>query len=463
MLAAYMRLWRWSGSLPPSRLILPLLLGLSIVLPITLSMVFYQPLLTLAALAVIGGLVGTALFYDVRRFLFLLFPFVFLTGLANVGLALALLILVSFLAGMIRADRMWVEISYPVMFLVLGVSLFMGWSQANDKSLARYLIQHSYLVPILIFIVINNLNPDVKLIRANLFVVSVIGAIIGLGTLAMYLRTGVPRIIFQWDSQNLGAAFLGLTLPFPVLALLEAKQAIQRSFWVAIILAIGAGIAVSQTRAILLGSLLAIIYIGWRDRRALKIMLPILLVAAVMAPALIFSRLLMLIGRGPNADWSTVGRIQVWLNSLQLLPHYFLRGMGISNFHGIYMASFPYSFLPAQHPHNLILHYIFEIGVFGMIAYMTIIISCLARGHRAVRLSPVGEEEDATRVLIALNAGVMMLLIAGMADAYLRDPRVSILFWSYLAFQLVLVRQIKPGYQRTSSSSDSAGTPPVQF
>ena len=406
-------------------------------------MAVYAPVAALIVLAFIAGMAGLALFYDARRFLLLIFPLTFAYESANLIMAVVLAAAVSFMAGMLQGGRLEVRVPYPVLFLLVWVSVFYGWSQAGDKDLARYVVQHNYLMPMMVFIFIYNLKPDINLIRGNLTAVSFVAAIVGALTLAMYLRTGVPRIVFQWGSQNQGAAFLGVALSYPILALLGAKTRIGRLFWLGIVCAIGAGILVTQTRAILLACILGMIYVGWHERRVIKVMAPMLLAAAVMAPALFLTRFVMLVGMGPHADWSSVGRVQIWLNSLKLLPQYIFIGMGINNFGGIYKATYPFSFLKAVHPHNLLLFFIFEIGVVGMIAYLALVVSCLLQGHRAVQKSGLSLEDETTRVLVALNAGVLILLIAGVADAYLRDPRTAVVIWSYMAFQLTLAGRLK--------------------
>jgi len=380
------------------------------------------------------------LFFNVRAFAVFAMPMVFLNQ-GNILLpSITLLLFVSFLAWRLRSCDLSFRIPFPFLTALIVIVGLYGFSRSIDLELGRFFFIYSILLPLLAFLVYYNLQPSTREIRTTLMIICGIAAILGWISLVISFQTGIPRQVFTWGygSQNRGAGFFGLLLPFALISMIDARG--KRDFfpWIFIFLGILAGILNTQTRAILFAIVMSVFYIGFRDRRPLKILIPLLLAVVILMPSLVITRMAMLFGFSTEVDWSSVGRVQIWLNSLDFIPKYFLFGMGIGNFSHIYPIDHPFAFLKAVHPHNEYARYLFDYGIFGLIGFVLFVFGCLRRGHRTVAEVRAQVWNDEARTLIGINAGIICLLIAGLVDVFLKDMRIAMLFWVMLSFQLVL-------------------------
>ena len=389
------------------------------------------------------AMVVIVLFFNVNSFIVYLIPLVFFHGSSHLHMIVIGLLFVSFLAWRLRVGDISFHLPFPFLILVILIIALNGLTRSVDLAQGRYFFIYTLLVPLFVFLVFYNLKPSTTAIRTNLTVICVIAALLGWISLVVYIQGGFARQIVTWDygAQNRAAGFFGLILPIALVSLIDSRK--NRSFyiWIWIFLGLLAGLLTTQTRAVLFAVFFAVFYISWRDRRAMKIMIPVLLIALFAIPSLIITRMAMLFGKSSEVDWSAFGRIQIWLNSLELIPQSFWFGMGIDSFREIYIAKFPFTLISAIHAHSIYLRWFFDYGIFGVIGFTLFIFACLRRGHRAVAVVRSKNWSDETRLLLGINAGVICLMIAGLADAYLSDIRVSLLFWILLSCQLILSKR----------------------
>jgi O-antigen ligase len=242
--------------------------------------------------------------------------------------------------------------------------------------------------------------------------------------------------------QNAGAAALSLFVPFVLVSMIDSAGKRRMWLYLTILLGLIGGVLVSQTRGVLFSIILTVIYIAWRDRRVLKIMIPIFAIGFIALPTLILHRMMMLFGAGTEVDWSSVGRVQIWWNSLRMMPDYFWFGMGFDSFRQIYISRFPIAFIEAVHAHNIILRWIFEYGVFGMIAMVLFISKIWLKAHHSVVVNAEKEWTEDSRLLLIINASILTIIISGMVDCFLTDNRIVLVTWLFMAYQLVLSKRI---------------------
>lgn len=442
MIGLYRRAWSVEGTEPPSKLLLWLVLAISIGLPLAIGTAMDYPVVGIVAIGVVGCAVGITLFFNVSQFAVFLFPLCYLAAIHRVLLVLAILLFVSFLAERIRSGDLSLRVAHPIALSILLLSGLNGIARAYDIDQGRYYFQYTLVIPVVIFFIYYNLNLSNNQIRNNLFVICLIAALIGWISLGMYAQSGIPRNIAGWPSQNMAATFFGMLLPYAVLTVIDAQDLERRLLWLFIFGGIMSGIFVTQTRAILISGFFSLLYIGWKDRRALKIMMPAILIALVAMPTLILFRLAMMFGKGVHPDWSSVGRIQIWLNSINLIPDYFLLGMGLDSFRFLYPVFYPGGFIRAEHPHNNYLRWLFELGIIGLSTYVFVTISILRRSLRPVRRISGDKWKTEERLLLGINAGIIGTLLAALVDTPLASPVVAVLFWTFLAFQMILIKRL---------------------
>jgi O-antigen ligase len=301
------------------------------------------------------------------------------------------------------------------------------------------------IVPIFILLANYGLDLSTREIRISLMIFCSVAAIIGGAGFVTWLFTGAYRVMYTWPvgAQNRGAAFLGLFLPHALVSLIDAfRYRKNRLIWLTIFSGLLGGILASQTRSILLTLFPVVFYISRHDRYAMRFLMVILLIALATIPSLLITRMAFFFGQG-EVDWSSVGRIQIWLNSLEMLPKYFWTGMGISSFKQIYSVTYPYAFIKAIHPHNIYLQLIFDYGIFGLIGHLWLFFGGLWIGHKAMKQGLTTGLHDEARTILGLNAGLICILIAGLTDSFLTGLRVAFAFWIIFAYMLVLSRRIR--------------------
>ncbi len=410
----------------------------------------YDYRIALGVFVAIAGIVGLILFYNVRTFSTIILPLYYLIIIDHVVFALVTLFIITFLADRANRANFTVQIPYPLLLSLLLAASANGAVRALDKDIGRYLFEYAFLIPIIVFVLYYNLKNSTEEITTHLTVIAAVTSIIGWISLAKWILTGIPREMFRWDSQNPAGCFMGMMLPFALISLIDAGDKKSRMFWVLVFAGVLAGILVTQTRAVLVSLMVAMLYVASKDKNILKVMLPAILVAGIALPSLIIYRLAMLLGMGDNPDWSSVGRVQIWMNSLEYIPKYFWLGMGMDSFRTKYMADFPYSFIHAKHVHNVYLKWLFDIGVFGLFAYLAIISKSLLNAMNAVKKYLSKATEADRRLLLGINGGLISCLAASLVDATLHQTPLAMLLWTFLAFQLVIVARMRSEFENSA-------------
>ncbi len=445
MLRAYQNAWRWHPDQEAPNQLFVISAGLCILLiPIGLSLGFYNQDFAIYTGVALAGLIGLTFVFSVRSYFIFVLPLALVYHHVYVQVAAIILFALSYSAEMLHNNDVKIRIPHFLLLSIIIVTGIIGVYNAVDTGRARFMFQFVIIAPMIVFMILMNLKPGLKEMKAFILTVSTLGATFGWLSLIFWVQTGISRNVMGWvlSTQNQAACFFGILLPLALVALLDAEELFERVIRGLIFTGLLAGILTSQTRAILLSSIVAMGYISFHDKRAMRIMLPVLLVAIIALPTLILTRFSMLFGGGAEVDWSTVGRIQIWLSSLEFIPDYWLFGMGIESFRFLYPANFPISVVRAEHPHNIYLRWLFEQGIFGLTAYIILIFGTLWRAHKAISKKFNSTLREHSRLLMAINASITALLVAGLVDAYMTDRRVLIVIWTLFAFQILLTHQI---------------------
>ena len=439
LIGSYKKLWspERTASIPTSAIIALFLI--SVAIPILISLYPVNAMLGMIGIGVMGFIAVMILFFDVYKFALFAFPFMFLVPYHNVTLGMSILLTVSYVSASLQSGRMSISIPHLLPLAIYLLAGFNGMTRAVDQSMGMYLFRFNVLIPAVMFVVFYNLKPSVKEIKTFLAVVMALTSLVGWLSFARYFVVGWTREIIGWSS-NPAAFFLGMLVPVALFSLLDAHRSLEKVFWWIVIMGIFAGIFVTQSRAIYLSVFIGVAFLSFKDRRVFRVVAPIILGIFLIAPVLLIYRMAMMFGVSEEVDWSSVGRVQIWLNSITLIPKYFLTGMGIDSFRHIYPANFPMGFISAEHPHNFYLKMLFEYGIFGLVSFLWLVAGILKPALMRIfsRKRDISDEKD--RMIIALTTGVTTALIASMVDAPFHHSRLVILLWIILAFIAVLTR-----------------------
>ncbi|MBI2755788.1 MAG: O-antigen ligase family protein [Chloroflexi bacterium] len=253
---------------------------------------------------------------------------------------------------------------------------------------------------------------------------------------------GVRRAQAWYPSPNHLALMLGRALP---LLLAESLAGGHRWLGRAGALLTAAAMAVTFSLGAILGGLastIAVLLALGRRRGALRL-------GSVAVALLLGVAVLGLIGVLPERlnplRPSSGFRVELWLSSLAMIRDHPLLGVGLDNFVYLYQQVYLREGGAAEpnlsHPHNWVLHLWLQLGVLGLLSFVTL---CWKIG-RAAYGSALGAAEGGDRGPNWLAVGVLGALVAtlvhGLIDNSYFLPDLAALFWLGAA---VAFRQSEP-------------------
>ena len=444
MINYYNRLLSPQGESRISVSITMAVLALAIIFPVLLSLTPNTPMFGVVVFGVIVLLIGLTLFFNIIHFSIYVFPLMFFVTDHRLIITLSILLVVAFIAGRLLRGKITLDFPNPIMLTILFLTAVNGALRGLNHYNSYYMFRMLILLPLVLFIIYYNLNLSNKTIVKNMLFISIFASITGWVSFANYFIMGQEtRDIIGWYSQNPAACFFGMIMPFALVSVLQEQNKIRKVFLWVILVGIWTGIFVTQSRAIYITTIFTLGYIALKDKRALGVIMPILIAAVVILPSMILYRIMMMFGAGEQADWSSVGRVQIWLNSIQLIPEFFWFGMGIDSFRTLYTTRFPLVFISAVHPHNVYLRWLFEFGIFGVTAYVYLLVKPLFTSFKRVKKIDKQIWSDHEKLYVSLNSGMITALVASMFDSPFHQPQLSILLWMYVAFLLILNNRTK--------------------
>ncbi len=255
------------------------------------------------------------------------------------------------------------------------------------------------------------------------------------------------RVVSTFENPNVLAEYLILCLPF-MLAVLMARKEIPYKL-AALVLGGSAGLCLIFTwsRGAWLGILFGVLVYFLIVSRKTMVFMAFGLCAVpflpFVLPASITSRFLSI---GNLKDTSTNYRVNIWKAAVRMARDYFWSGIGVgtSAFANVYPEYSLAGIEGAPHSHNLYLQILVEVGIFGLVAFLTVIFlfaqnnfSFYDRVHDALR------PEDGREMKLYSAAGfcaVIGILVQGMTDHVWYNYRVSGMFWLVLGLTVAIRR-----------------------
>jgi len=221
----------------------------------------------------------------------------------------------------------------------------------------------------------------------------------------------------------------------------------------------------TQSRGAWLGLLVAsVAFLAWHSRTTrmaavLCLAGGIALVAAI-GPERALGAVISASGRRINSNVS--GRVELWSRAISAIEDFPLTGMGMNTFREVLPVLYP-TFLTepttdVAHAHNQLLQTALDLGVPGLIAYISIWLVA------AALLMDVLRKMDAPvyrSVAGGLGCGLIAYFTFGATDAIALGARVGFLFWFVVALSAVLERTaaaagaVRPNGDRAMSRRES--------
>jgi putative inorganic carbon (HCO3(-)) transporter len=278
-------------------------------------------------------------------------------------------------------------------------------------------------------------------------------------------KVGRPLIGEDINSNVLGAGLMlvcpvvfGMLLWWPAGGGLRA--AVQRLALAACLLWMGAVLALTQSRAALLGlgvGLAAMGVLRWRRARYWAVLALLALAAWLWQGG--GARLQMLADAFSSTGTisSLAGRQEVWSRAIYIIQDFPFTGIGFGMFDRVQPLLYPF-FLSAglaHHAHNLFLQAAVDLGLPGLIGYLALVLGALYATWQAYRAcvrhqgssgNNAAAPPTAQRELAGLALGLLGSQIAWLAHGLLDDgiwsSKIAFLPWFILGASMALVRVV---------------------
>ncbi len=243
----------------------------------------------------------------------------------------------------------------------------------------------------------------------------------------MTLNEGMPgRIYSFFDNPNNFAEVLVMLVPLVGALTLNAKGWRGRLLG-AFTLAVGlVAIGLTYSRSSWLGLVLAVVvFLALMDWRFLPAMLVLGLCAIPLLPESILNRILTI---GNMKDSSARYRIAIYEDAGRLLKDYGLTGVGLgSDVMGKVFRHYPtlYDGNYPIHTHNNYLQMWGEVGFFGLLAFLGLVLGQIKEGLQAFRRS----DKELRRIIAAALGSFVGILAVSLVEYTWFYPRNMFLFW----------------------------------
>ena len=255
------------------------------------------------------------------------------------------------------------------------------------------------------------------------------------------------RVVSTFANPNVLAEYLILILPFALAALLSARRAPARLGMLAVLGALALCLVFTWSRGAWLGILLAVLLFLLIYSRKTVAALCFGLFALPFAPLVLPSSVVERFSSiGNLADTSTAYRVHIWMGSLDMARDVFVSGIGSGM--GIFSAVYPQYALggieAAPHSHNLYLQIIIELGIFGLFAFLAVVLIFTQSALtycRSIRAETAPRSDRMSRLFVAAGlCGMTAFLAQGMTDYVWYNYRIYAMFWLVLALSAAITR-----------------------
>jgi O-antigen ligase len=383
-----------------------------------------------------------------KRQYFKLGAFVMALGLPFIPFRyLALLQLVCFgfyiLEKMRNQERLTIG-SVDVMVLTFYIFIILSTIFSETLGLSAVLLLYYTAGITLYYIMAHEFNRNDYVTMALIFLASsMLVSVIGikqylsgdLGHVAWLDKKANPNIQARAYSSFNNPNVLGEYL-LSVIVMNMMLIAMGKNIWKKIILMIPLGInaltlLLTFSRGAWIGFVLAfIIMVVVYDKRLIPVIAILGILALFVLPQVFVDRILTIFIH--SGDSSTDYRYLIWFGGKNILKDYWLfgTGLGYGSFSKVY-SLYRMGEVYAAHSHNIFYEILLEMGIFGLISYLMLVIKSFVSGIGEI----IDSQNSAVRmIIIAGIAALSGLMLHGLVENTLFDVRIITMIWILFGF-----------------------------
>ena len=250
-------------------------------------------------------------------------------------------------------------------------------------------------------------------------------------------NAGMPgRVYSTFENPNNYAEFLVLFLPLSFAFTTTLRNQRARLGATALLLVPLAALAMTYSRSGWVSfALAATVLLFLCQKKSLPLLLFLALLALPLLPRTVLHRILTI---GSTSDSSNLYRVYIWQGTLRLLRRFGLTGVGFGpeNFHPVYILFCNGHAQEAQHAHMLWLELWSEMGIAGLISYVTFHFGLLLRALLAHKTA-----SGALRMTLAACAAALTGICFSATVEYIWFyPRDMFAFFVLVGVTLAAIR-----------------------
>jgi O-antigen ligase len=304
-------------------------------------------------------------------------------------------------------------------FIQWMILIFWGIYQVTvsiEKSEAAYYFYITVLIPYLLFLIFTNIKFELKHLDLFFDILFVSGIILSIYSLYVLFNINFDlkfRIPSIWTHYNLVAAYFMALLLFNLSFLVNSKNKSKFFFHISSLIFILLGLIMTQTRGIWLATIIAVAFYFFKKP---KLIIPVLVMIGLLVVffnEIINERLMSVIHFGN--DVSSLGRLQAWLSSIELIKENFWFGYGFDAYRHLRDNVFSSYFVILPHPHNTYLTLTLELGFIGFIFYFGFFVKAF---YFTFRVRKKSSDPELLKFFDGLQLTFVGLLVAFMFEPY---------------------------------------------
>lgn len=336
---------------------------------------------------------------------------------------------------------------YPLLFF-FAVFLSTVFSYAPGES-SRFFIYHASAALCVLVTVsaVQCANDLIRLVTGSslaMLVASIYGVIqriqgvqVNTSYVDIQLNPDMPgRVMSFFDNPNTFAEVLILLLPLAAAMILSAKKLWSKVVFTGIFLVSTAALAMTYSRASWVGfacSLVVLVFL-WKPK-LMPLFVLLCLAAIPVMPDTIWNRILTI---GNPEDTSTASRLPLMQAAAEVVQQSPISGAGLGTSAvqqyirdmNLYHGRAPY-----VHSHNFYLEIWVEVGILGVIGFVSAMLWNIKRCAHTVR-KVLTRDCPARNITCAAAAALCGAMVCGLADYLWNYPRVLCIFWFVFAIAL---------------------------
>ncbi|MBT3756432.1 MAG: O-antigen ligase family protein [Candidatus Cloacimonetes bacterium] len=298
---------------------------------------------------------------------------------------------------------------------------------------------------ILIFVIYNSQFSYTKMIKYMRYLVYV-ASLVGFLGVIIAITNPTERIGSTWETAMTINAFYVFSFFISLGLAFREKSMIQKYFFYFLSLIILFGMLFTYTRIALLSVFFGAILLAIRLKEVRKFAIVVLLLVMLFIPASMVERA----GKNIFEDSSVIIRLFAWVHSFELIKQNPIFGIGFDTWKNTYEYEVPLYWLYAEHPHNVFIKLLLELGMIGMTAYFFIVFNIIWRFYKLIRKSKNIEFH------LSMIVAIIAILFSCLTDVFIVKLPIAIIFWIMLAFMLKMTasKDLEVNYEKSPVSNN---------